>query len=217
MNLIKPSFEILSNTGQDEIINQLKIIELAGRNCYKSENLITEDSYNKIIGMLRMKKHLSVLEHGNVTVRIIGSRAMTHQLVRHRLAAYSQESQRYVNYSKGKFGSEVTFVEPEGFDDWSTTQKLLFMDGLQEAEERYLELIKNGLKAEDARGLLPNATKTEIVCTMNLRSWMHFFEMRCDKHAQAEIRGIALRMLEEFYQLMPIIFNDLYNKYYKGA
>lgn len=214
MIIVKPSFEILSTTaGYDYVLNQLKIIELAGRNCYKSEDKITDDSYDKMIGMLRSKKHLSVLEHGNMTVRMIGSRAFSHQLVRHRLAAYSQESQRYCNYSKDKFGSGVTFIEPVEFPTWSKELQDHFNVSLQLAESCYLELIKEGMKAEDARGVLPNQCKTEVVVTMNFRSWMHFFEMRCDKHAQSEIRLIAKGLLSEFYTLMPVIFSDLYKKY----
>lgn len=214
MKIIKPSFEILSSTGEDIIKEQLKIIELAGRNCYKSEDRITEDSYTKMIGMLRSKKHLSVLEHGSLTVRIICSRATSHQLVRHRFTAVSQESQRYVNYSKGKHGSEITFIEPEDFDDWSDKQKLLFMDGLTEAESRYMELISNGLKPEDARGILPNSCKTELVITKNLRSWIDLFELRCDPHAQSEIRNLSLEMLDEFNKLMPVVFSDVHKKYH---
>ena len=215
MRIVKPSFEILSNTNAayNYVINELKVIELAGRNCYKSEDKICNGSYDKIIGMLRSKKHFSVLEHGNMTVRMIGSRAFSHQLVRHRLAAYSQESQRYCNYSKDKFGSGVTFIEPVPFNTWSKELQDNFKVSLQVAEKCYLELIKQGMKAEDARGVLPNQCKTEVVVTMNLRSWMHFFELRCDKHAQSEIRLIALELLEEFHTLMPVIFSDLYKKY----
>lgn len=219
MRLIKPSFEILSLSGSDFVESQLKIIELAGRNCYKSEDKICDGSYNKIIGMLRLKKHLSVLEHGNMTVRMIGSRAFSHQLVRHRIAAYSQESQRYCNYNKGKFGSEITFIEPVDWGDWSDNNKTVFLKALQDSEIHYQELVKEGLKAEDARGVLPNQTKTEIVVTMNLRSWMHFFDMRCDKHAQKEIRYLATGLLREFYKLMPVIFEEHAEQYLevKGA
>lgn len=213
MRIVKPSFEILSATNIEYVTEQLKIIELAGRNCYKSEDKICEGSHNKIIGMLRSKKHFSVLEHGNMTVRMIGSRAFSHQLVRHRIAAYSQESQRYCNYSKDKFGSGVTFIEPVPFDTWSKVLQDNFKVSLQLAEKCYLELLDQGMKAEDARGVLPNQCKTEVVVTMNLRSWMHFFSMRCDKHAQSEIRLIAKGLLSEFYTLMPVIFSDLYKKY----
>lgn len=211
MKMIKPSFEILSDA--QAVVNQMLIIELAGRNCYKSEDKICDGSADKMIGMLRMKKHLSVLEHGNITVRMIGSRAMSHQLVRHRLASYSQESQRYCNYSKGKFGGEVTFIEPMGYSDWTNTQRSLFEGSLFDSEDHYKMLIDKGLKAEDARGVLPNQAKTEIVVTMNMRSWMHFFTMRCDKHAQAEIRFLAKGLLEEFYKLLPVIFEDLYKEH----
>jgi len=208
MKFIEPSVEILSSTGQESVIEQLKIVELAGRNCYKSEDKITEDSYNKMIAMLRMRKHESVLEHGNVTVRMIGSRAFTHQLIRHRLAAYSQESQRYVNYSKNKHGNSITFIKPIGYEEWDDELKESFVTGLLDAESCYLELIAGGMKAEDARGILPNQTKTEIVVTMNLRAWRHFFSMRCDSHAQSEIRFIAKQLLWKMFEVMPVIFQD---------
>lgn len=213
MKIIKPSFEILSATTPDLVTNQLKIIELAGRNCYKSEDKICEGSYDKMIGMLRLKKHLSVLEHGNMTVRFIGSRAFSHQLVRHRIAAYSQESQRYCNYSKGKFGNEVTFIEPIDYDNWDEDIKETFELALRRSEEYYQTLVNQGLKAEDARGVLPNQAKTEVVVTMNLRTWMHFFSMRCDKHAQSEIRFLAKGLLKEFYKLMPVIFEELHEEF----
>ena len=212
MKIVKPSFEII-RADKEYVVNELKKIELAGRNCYKSEDKICEGSHDKIIGMLRLKKHLSVLEHGNMTVRMIGSRAFSHQLVRHRIAAYSQESQRYCNYSKGKFGNEVTFIEPVGFDGWTRQQKEDFTYTLEECEKMYIRLINNGLKAEDARGVLPNQAKTEVVVTMNLRTWMHFFSMRCDKHAQSEIRLIAKGLLGEFNKLMPVIFEELAEQY----
>ena len=213
MKIVKPSFEILFPKTKELATEILKVVELAGRNCYMSEDRICEGSHNKMIGMLRMKKHESVMEHGNITVRMIGSRAFTHQLVRHRLAAYSQESQRYCNYSKGKFNNEVTFIEPEGFDDWTRPQKDNFKCALEESETYYQKLISYGTKAEDARGVLPNACKTEIVVTMNLRSWRHFFKMRCDKHAQAEIRNLAKGLLKEMSELMPVIFEDLNEEY----
>ena len=211
MRIINPSVEIIT---PDEVIkDQMLTIELAGRNCYKSEDKICDGSADKMIGMLRLKKHLSVLEHGNITVRFIGSRAMTHQLVRHRIAAYSQESQRYCNYTKGKFNNEIVFIKPIGFDGWTAPAQSLFEESLIDAENYYKLLTDNGVKAEDARGVLPNQAKSEIVVTMNFRSWMHFFEMRCDKHAQSEIRFLAKDLLVKFNGLLPVIFEDLYKEY----
>jgi len=215
MKVIKPSIEIL--TPFDFMVEQLKIIELAGRNCYKSEDKICEGSYNKMIGMLRTLKHESVMEHASITVRMIGSRAMSHQLVRHRIAAYSQESQRYCNYGKGKFGSQITFIEPIGFDSWSETARLNFTKGLESSEQFYLQSIQDGVKAEDARGLLPNQVKTEVVVTMNLRSWRHFLKLRCDKHSQSEIRFLAKEILKAFHMEMPIVFKDLADEFLEGV
>jgi thymidylate synthase (FAD) len=213
MRVIKPSVEILFPKTKELATEILKVVELGGRNCYKSEDKICEGSYNKIIGMLRTLKHESVLEHGNISVRMIGSRAFTHQLIRHRLAAYSQESQRYVNYSKNKFNNEVTFIEPFGFEDRSPERQEHWKKSMEAAEKAYFEDIKLGGKAEQAREHLPNSCKTEIVVTMNLRAWRHFFKMRCDKHAQLEIRMIAKDLLAKMHDLMPVIFEDLAKEY----
>lgn len=217
MKLVPPSFTILSATDEASIIAMLKTVELGARNCYKSEDKITEDSHSKIIAMLRLKKHESVLEHGSVTVRIVCSRAAMAQLTRHRIASYSIESQRYVSYDKGKFGSEITYVKPIEFDSWKPYQQRKFRAGLLDAEHHYMDLVASGLKAEDARGVLPNQTKTEIVVTMNLRAWRNFFQLRCDKHAQSEIRFLAKGLLAEFHKLMPAVYADLAEEYLDEA
>jgi len=212
MKIVKPSVEILFPT--KEIANEMmKIIELSGRNCYKSEEKICEGSHEKMIGMLRARKHHSVLEHSMFTMRFIGSRAMSHQLVRHRISSISQESQRYCSYNKGKFNNEVVFVEPVGMKNWDLTAILNFTRGLESAEQFYFNALKNGLKAEDARGLLPNACKTEVVMTMNCRSLINFFELRCDSHAQAEIRLLAKSLLGQVNKFMPCIFKDLHEQF----
>lgn len=205
MKIIKPSHEIISPISRDYI---LKSIEKFGRTCYKSEGNITGDSASRFVEMLINKGHESVLEHISISVKLICSRACSHQLVRHRIASYSQESQRFCNYSHSKFDNQLTFIKPYNFevgsylyDSWRRT--------VEEVEHRYFDLIKNGAKTEDARSILPNSCKTEVVVTMNLRSWRHFLKIRTDKHAQIEIRLLALNILKDFYVELPEIFKDI--------
>jgi thymidylate synthase (FAD) len=206
MNLIEPSVEIITPIDGDSII---KHIERCGKVCYKSEDTIKDGSCNTFVKKILESEHESVVEHFAVTVRFTCSRACSHQLVRHRMASYSQESQRYVNYSRGKFGSQITFIKPLDFETMTTEQQFKYKIALEDSEKAYLNLISAGLKPQQARGILPNDTKTEVVTTMNLRSWRHFFKLRTDKHAQLEIRTLANKLLTEFKTNIPVIFDDL--------
>jgi len=161
MKIIPPSHEILFMPEGETL---LKNIELAGRTCYKSEHLITEDSARNFIGKIIRSGHHSVIEHMNITVRFICDRGVTHELVRHRLAAYSQESTRYANYSKDRFGNEITVIRPMfwsedsgAFQDWKSA--------MEYAEKMYMKLLAEGAKPEEARSVLPNSLKTEIIMT----------------------------------------------------
>lgn len=205
MKLIDPSIEIMTPLNGVEIA---KHIEKAIRNCYKSEDLTTDESYKVLIKKILDSHHYSTIEHFSITVRVICSRACMSQWTRHRLMSFSIESQRFINYSRNKFGSEITFIKPVEYESWSDTQKLLFDDGLVESESRYMELIKAGLKAQDARNLLPNACKTEMVVTGNLRVWRDFLLKRTEKAAQGEIRFLANEILNQFKQEIPVIFED---------
>lgn len=209
MKVLSPSHEILFMPDAEDM---LKNIEVAGRTCYKSEDKITSDSSGDFVRRLVKMGHLSVIEHFAITVRFICDRGVTHELVRHRLASYSQESTRYANYSKDKFGSEIAVIKPLFWDEDSAQYRLWFR-AMEQAERIYMELLESGAKPEQARSVLPNSLKTEIVMTCNLRQWRHVFELRCFRAAHPQIREIMLPLLEELYELVPVLFGDLFEKF----
>jgi len=187
----------------------LKHLEKAGRTAYKSENLITYDSAEQFIKMLINKGHESILEHFSITVRFICDRGVSHELVRSRIASYTQESTRYCNYAKDKFGNELTFIIPTFMGDLSVEAFNIFNKGLRDIENVYFTMLDGGAKPEEARAILPNALKTEVVTTMNLRSWRHFFELRASKYAHPDIRKLANDLLKDFKANIPVIFDDI--------
>jgi thymidylate synthase (FAD) len=212
VNIIKPSFEIID---KDEIdgIKILKKLEKIGRICYKSEDKITDNSAKNFIKMIIEKGHLSIIEHENISVKFIINRGISHELVRHRICSYSQESTRYIGYNKNKFNNEISVIEPFWLKKETDEYKEWFMN-ISDSEYRYFTLLKIfNQKPEQARGVLPNDLKTEIVCTTNLREWRHIFNLRCSKHAHPQMREIMLPLLEEFHNIIPITFDDLYNEY----
>ena len=178
MKIIKPSHEIL--TTQEEINILKKRIEVAGRTCYKSENKITDDSADEFINKIYSSGHNSVLEHANITVKFICDRGVSHELVRHRLMAISQESTRYCRYSDDKFGRELNFIKPCFWNEDSPEYRLWFKS-MECAELIYMNLLNSGSTAQQARSVLPNSLKTELVVTANLREWLHIMNLRCAK------------------------------------
>lgn len=209
MRIIDTSFEILTPIDNDEYVkNMLLTIENAGRTCYKS-NQKDFESTKKFIASLIKSGHESVIEHQSIIVRVICSRSCSHQIVRHRLASYSQESQRYCNYNKDKFDNEIKFIKPDFISD-ITPSKYIWIKSIMNAEHNYFELLKEGCKPEQARTVLPNSTATEIVMTLNIRGWRHFFKERVlNIHAEYEIRELFGRVLKEFQNKIPILFDDL--------
>lgn len=183
----------------------LGIIENAGRTCYKSEAKITTGSADRFTRMLVKSGHESVIEHAVAGVRFITNRGVTHELVRHRLAAYSQESTRYVNYGN----EEMAFIRPVWWETSSEAQKAIFLDACQTAESHYNKLLACGWKPQHAREVLPNSLKTEIVVTANLRQWRHIFRLRTAKAAHPQMRELMCRCLREFQEQIPILFDNL--------
>lgn len=213
MNIIKPSFEIVSYISEGGI-KELKHIERMGRISYKSEDKITEDgeSAKKFIGKLIANGHESVLEHSSLSVIFITDRAVTHELVRHRLASFTQESQRYCNYSKDKFDNEVTFVEPWWMSDSDSIDSdaaYPWIIAMNTAEKEYFELLDVGMAPQDARAVLPNSTKTEIGVTANYREWRHILKLRCSNAAHPDIRRLMRRLTIELKMRIPVVFDDI--------
>lgn len=205
MKAIEPKFYTEDSCNGNEI---LKRIERAGRVCYKSENKISEGTAKKFVESIIKSGHESVIEHEKITVRIICDRGVSHEIVRHRIASFSQESTRYCNYSTEKFGKELTFIKPyfwkendEKFKIWEKTMECI--------EKQYIKLIELGASPQEARSILPNSLKTEIVVTMNLREWRHFFKLRTGVRAHPQMRQVAIPILEEFKKRIPVVFDDI--------
>jgi thymidylate synthase (FAD) len=181
------------------------LLEHAGRACYRSE---PRGSAGRFLQARVREGHESIIEHASVTFDIDGiSRACSHQLVRHRIASYSQESQRYVDMSSPEFVIPPSVAEkPEAMAAWNAF--------IGEVASTYQQLRALGVRKEDARFVLPNATATRIIVTMNFRTLRHFFSVRCDQAAQWEIRLLALEMLRQVHALAPSVFEDLYQRFH---
>lgn len=193
-------------------VSILQSIELAGRTCYKSEDKITANSAASFIERIIASGHHSVIEHINITVKFICDRGVTHELVRHRLASYSQESTRYANYSKDKFGKEITVIKPPFWSE-DSSEYAEWRKAMEYAERSYMRLIGIGARPEQARSVLPNSLKTEIVMTCNIREWRHVLNLRCSKEAHPQIREIMLPLLSELHDKVPVVFDDIFQKY----
>lgn len=217
MNKIKASYVIESEINGMELLKQ---IEKVGRTCYKSEGNITEDSAIKFVTGLISRGHEAMIEHNSISVRFICDRGVSHEIVRHRLASFGQESTRYCNYSSDKFGNEINVIDiKDGIEldtkmnklDPAIIKSIIFEweVAMEDAEKHYLELIKLGATPQMARGILPTSLKTEIVVTMNLREWRHFFKLRTEIVAHPQMREITIPLLQEFKRLIPIVFDDI--------
>ncbi len=205
MKIIKPSVEILDDLNPEEI---LKKLELCGRVCYKSEDKITPESTIKFISNIVKRGHESVLEHFTFSVKFIVDRGVSHEIVRHRIASYSQESTRYCNYSKDGFDSQITVIEPSflvndtnGYEIWERSCK--------QAEQAYFDMLNYGCTAQEARAVLPNSLKTELIMTANIREWRHFLKLRTSPAAHPQMREVADMLLEQVNFILPVFFNDI--------
>ncbi len=198
MKIVYPDVTVYLDKSPKDIY---KAIERAGRICYKSEDKITENSHEDFIRGLIKRGHEAVIEHESVTVKIICDRGVTHELVRHRIGSYCQESTRYVNYKEG-----IEVIMPP-----SLTGKEVFIwtEAMKQCQDAYKELIELGVKPQIARGVLPNSLKTEIMVTFNLREWRHFFKLRCAATAHPQMREVANLILNEMREYIPLFFEDI--------
>lgn len=204
--------EVLSAERYEDMLRR---VERIGRVCYKSEDRIQEGSAEAFIRGILRRGHESVIEHGSITVKFICDRGVTHEIVRHRIASYSQESTRYCNYVKEKFGSQITCIDlATGFrydlsDETDRKKYEVWQRAMEDAERSYFQMIELGATPQEARSVLPNSLKTELVATMNLREWRHFFRLRADTAAHPQCREVAQMLLERFAKDYPVFFADL--------
>lgn len=231
MKLLRQSYKIMSPLNEDLLLK----VEQAGRTCYKSEDRITQGSAEKFVRMLIKRGHESVLEHSSITVRFITDRGITHEIVRHRLASFSQESTRYCNYNSDKHSSQCSFIIPDwakhikegeyptlwphddiknrlvsitydfagGLPDWfgeSTIEEDVWFNHMAHTEHDYNIMVDNGMKPQDARSVLPNSLKTEIVVTANIREWRTIFKQRTSNAAHPMMRDLMIPLLKELNQ-----------------
>ena len=205
MKAIKPYTEIYGDIDGQEI---LKKIESCGRVCYKSESRIEEGSAEKFVANIVKRGHEAVLEHASITVKFIVDRGVSHEIVRHRLASYCQESTRYCNYSKDDFGKEITFIIPKYLDGDSVAYSE-WEKCMKQCEDSYFKMLDIGLTPQEARAVLPNSLKTELVMTANIREWRTFFKLRTSNAAHPQMTEVARPLLEDMKQLIPIVFDDI--------
>ena len=221
MNILRAGFEILTPISEGGI-DELKHIEKIGRVCYKSEGKITKDgeSAKKFVKMLIDRGHEAMIEHSSLSVRFTVDRGVSHELVRHRIASFAQESTRYVNYSLDKFGNEINVINiRDGIDfdnkmknmDSSIIDAILreWFSAMKDAEKHYMKMIELGATPQIARSVLPNSTKTEITITTNYREWRNFFKLRVPATAHPQMREVTIPLLKELKNRLPIIFDDI--------
>ncbi|MBU0970932.1 MAG: FAD-dependent thymidylate synthase [Proteobacteria bacterium] len=213
MKIIEQTHEILSLPDQG-----LQLLERAGRTCYKSEDKITGDSAERFVGMLVKSGHHAIIEFGDMVVRLVTNRGVTHELVRHRHCSFAQESTRYVKYD-----GQMEFIKPVWCSHhllgrWTdqvsvppglTQAEQLWLKAMARSESDYQTLIQNGWKAQHAREILPNSLKTEIVVKANIREWRHVFALRCAKASHPQMVALMLPLLKEVQAKIPVVFDDL--------
>ena len=201
MEIIEPSVFVRTSIDRHKIYGNL---ERSGRVAYKSEDMINLGSAEKFLSSIIKSGHESVLEHESISVLFICDRGVTHELVRHRLAAYTQESTRYVNYYK----KGMQFIKP-CFWDFSSREYKTWCDAMKYAERTYNYLMANGATPQEARSVLPNSLKTEIVATANIREWRHILRLRTAPNAHPQMRQIMCILLDELRASLPVLFGDI--------
>lgn len=208
MQAIKPYTQIYKDFDGQKVLQK---IEAVARTCYKSEGKIQEGSAAKLVAGLIKSGHEAMLEHASVTVKFVVDRGISHELVRHRLASFAQESTRYCNYSKDDFGSEITFIIPD-YLEYKSEGWNIWKESMKQAEDAYFKMLDFGLSPQQVRAVLPNSLKTEVVMTANLREWRHFFKLRAlgtTGKPHPQMLEVAVPLLEDMKNLIPVVFDDL--------
>ena len=215
MKIVEASYKILTPIS-DGGIKELQHIERIGRICYKSEDKITDDgeSAKKFVAGLIQRNHEAMLEHGGLSVLFTVDRGITHELVRHRLASFAQESQRYCNYCGDKFSNELTFVKPCYWNE-SSSHYEVWLDAMEYAENVYMLMIENGASPQEARAILPNSVKADITITANWREWRHILNLRAigtTGKPHPSMAAIMKPLLEELHERIPVLFDDIWEE-----
>ena len=211
MKIINSSYEILIDINSTDIY---KHIEKISRTCYKSKAKINKNSSEKLIEQLIKNGHEAMIEFYDITIKFICSRGVSHELVRHRLCNFAQESTRYCNYSHDKFGNELTFINPVWRkniteDPKDFAKEVLWVMFLQKCEKTYFDLLDAGLTAQEARGVLPNDLSTEINVKANIREWRHILKLRTALAAHPDMRDLMMPLLKELQEKLPLLFGDI--------
>lgn len=205
MRIVEQSYEIL--TPLEDITSAHTIIAAAARTCYKSEDKASPESDIRLVKSLIARSHDAMLEFADIRVKIICDRGVANELVRHRIASFAQESTRYCNYGKDKFGSEITVICPFIFNE-SPALYVTWEQAMHDAETTYMDLLDMGATPELARSVLPLCTKTEINIKTNIREWRNIFRMRCAKAAHPQIRELMTKLLAELKEI-TFLFDDI--------
>lgn len=205
MKIVSPKVEIITPIDGEAI---LKHIEICARNCYKSEDKITPDSARNMIRKLIALGHEAMIEHYNITVKLTCDVGCYKDLTRHRHASFAIESTRFCNYSKGKYGSELTFIKPCNLEK-DTEEYKLWKECMVAIETYYNLMAGLGCKPDQLRMLLPHSTKADVIMTANLREWRHIFKLRCSPAAHPSVQEVMKMLLKEFKKKIPVVFDDI--------
>lgn len=201
MRIVEPSAELVWITP-----DALRVIEGAGRICYKSEDKISAGTAEQFVKQILARGHEAVIEHASASFRIVTDRGITHEIVRHRIASYCQESTRYCNYGKDKFGSEISVIRPPKMNG---AQEAAWRTGCEAAEKQYFAMLEAGATPQIARSVLPTCLKTELVMTANFREWRHFLKLRLGAGAHPQVVEVAQLIRAALGEACPVVFSDL--------
>lgn len=210
MKIIKPDVEFITPINGETVLKRLEEI---GRVCYKSEHRITDGSAAPFLRNIIKRGHEAVLEHCSFSLKFICDRGVTHEIVRHRMASYCQESTRYCNYANEQFGRSITVIEPS-YLEGKPDEYMVWQSACNLAESDYFTLLDMGCTPQEARAVLPNSLKTELVMTANVREWRHFLKLRCAPSAHPQMREVALIALEKLHEAVPVLFDDIWGEYH---